>query len=81
MRALSALGEDSLNALPLPLDRVAVGRPKRADDVFVGCFAAWATIDPIFAKGAPVDLILFGGEPDERVVKVPSVDVVMKRKY
>ncbi|KAG9027084.1 hypothetical protein FS837_004391 [Tulasnella sp. UAMH 9824] len=60
--------------------RVAIGRPEPGD-VFAGCFPEWVTMDPIFAKGAPVDLMLFGGGPDERVVKVPSVDVVMKRKF
>ncbi|KAG8904117.1 hypothetical protein FRC01_008863, partial [Tulasnella sp. 417] len=60
--------------------RVAIGRALPGD-VFAGCFPMWATFDPIFAKGAPVDLMLFGGGPDERVAKVPSVDVVMKRKY
>ncbi|KAG8960471.1 hypothetical protein FRC00_000266 [Tulasnella sp. 408] len=59
--------------------RVAIGRPEEPDDVFAGCFPEWVTMDPIFAKGAPVDLILFGWGPDERVAKVPSVDVVMKR--
>ncbi|KAG9021907.1 hypothetical protein FS837_006870 [Tulasnella sp. UAMH 9824] len=49
--------------------RVSTGRPELSENVFVGCFAMWATIDPIFAKGAPVDLILFGGGPDERVAK------------
>ncbi|KAG9027017.1 hypothetical protein FS837_004403 [Tulasnella sp. UAMH 9824] len=61
--------------------RVAIGRPESPDDVFAGCFPEWVTMDPIFAKGAPVDLILFGGGPGERVAKFPSADVVMKRKF
>ncbi|KAG8921540.1 hypothetical protein FRC01_000197 [Tulasnella sp. 417] len=61
--------------------RVAIGRAELPGDVFVGCFPMWATFDPIFAKGAPVDLILFGGGRDERVAKVTSVGIVLKRKY
>ncbi|KAG9002541.1 hypothetical protein FRB90_011361 [Tulasnella sp. 427] len=61
--------------------RVAVGRSGGPDDVFSGCFPSWVTMDPIYAKGAPVDLLLFDGPSEARVVKVASVDVILKRKF
>lgn len=54
-------------------DRVAISRPEGPDDVFAGCFPEWVRMEPIFAKGALVDVFMFGGGPDEKVAKVPSV--------
>jgi len=44
------------------------------------CFPTWATFDPVYAKGAPIDLVLFEGAGTERVMKVPSVGGTLERR-
>lgn len=44
------------------------------------CFPLWVTMDPFYARGAPVDLILFEGIGEERTMKVPAVGGSLKRR-
>lgn len=44
------------------------------------CFPVIATFDPVYAREAPIDLILFEGVGSQRVMKVPSVGGQLKRR-
>ncbi|KAG8896802.1 hypothetical protein FRB99_008644 [Tulasnella sp. 403] len=41
--------------------RIAFGRPWAADDPLSGCISSWISMDSLYARGAPVDLLLFEG--------------------
>ncbi|KAG8888142.1 hypothetical protein FRB98_008334 [Tulasnella sp. 332] len=44
------------------------------------CFPIVASLDPFYARDAPVDLVLFEGAAPERVMKVPSVGGELRRR-
>ncbi|KIO26835.1 hypothetical protein M407DRAFT_7616 [Tulasnella calospora MUT 4182] len=59
--------------------RVIFGGAKAENIPFVGCFPSFASMDPFFARGAPINLILFEGDSEKRAMRVPSMGVVLKR--
>ncbi|KAG8989306.1 hypothetical protein FRB94_014485, partial [Tulasnella sp. JGI-2019a] len=55
--------------------RIAFGRGQASGL----CFQFWASFDPSYAQGFPIDLLLFEGVGAERKMKVPSVGATLKR--
>ncbi|KAG8987014.1 hypothetical protein FRB94_002810 [Tulasnella sp. JGI-2019a] len=53
--------------------RIAFGRASPDEN----CFPFVASFDPVYARKAPIDLILFGGTVPDRVMKVPSVGGIL----
>jgi hypothetical protein len=59
------------------LSRAGVGR--KEDDI--GCFLYWVTFDPFNSHNAPVDLGFFEGEGRERVFRMPSTNITLRRDH
>ncbi|KIM24197.1 hypothetical protein M408DRAFT_27311, partial [Serendipita vermifera MAFF 305830] len=59
--------------------RVAIGVPGLTTDPLMGCLSYWTTLDAAASRHAPLDLLYFIGEGDQRLMKVPSLNAILHR--
>lgn len=56
-----------------------MGRGELNTDPSSGCLPYWVTFDSFNSRGAPIDLVYFERQKNERVLRLPSANVTLRR--